>query len=180
MNKILKLFFVLIVCLLPIEVLAIGSVKVNTKDITILKGETSTFSIEVENAVGRIDIVSSNDKIASVSDKFCFLDMESKTITVNGLMPGNTVIRVINSDVSTYDSEDISNNVYTINVIVKDYIKGDINRNDRIDLADIMAALKKYLDNNIDEDEIKFIDMNDNGKVDLGDITLLLKAYLDN
>ncbi len=180
MNRILKIIIFLVVCILPIKIYALGNVDVNTRDIVLFKGESGTFKIDLNNAVGRIDVSSSNTKVATISENFFFLDKESKIITVNGLIPGETTIKIVASDVSTYDSEDLSNKTYTVNVLVKDYIKGDINQNGRIDLIDITTALKKYLNNNASEEEIKFIDMNDNGKVDLSDITLLLKEYLEN
>ena len=59
------------------------------------------------------------------------------------------------------------------------YIKGDMNRNDKIDLQDIIILLKKYLGTLTTTDEDKTIgDMDNNGSIGLKDIILLLRTYL--
>ena len=67
-------------------------------------------------------------------------------------------------------------NIYLKN---KNIYKGDLNDNGKIDLADIIILLKKYL--GIEEtsvEEIRYIDMDDDGKIGLSDIIGLLKIYL--
>jgi len=58
--------------------------------------------------------------------------------------------------------------------------KGDLNKNGKIDLSDIIELLKKYLliEDEITQDELKIGDMNNNSQIDLSDIIILLKAYL--
>lgn len=57
-------------------------------------------------------------------------------------------------------------------------MKGDMNGNGRIDLADIITLLKKYLSDDFTDEEKLTGDMNDNKRIDLADIIALLKAYL--
>ena len=62
--------------------------------------------------------------------------------------------------------------------VISEYEDGDMNKNGRIDLADIIILLKKYLNDDATNEVIQLGDMNKNGKIDLPDIILLLKKYL--
>ena len=55
---------------------------------------------------------------------------------------------------------------------------GDMNKNGKIDLADIILLLKKYLNGDATDEEITIGDMDSNGSIGLNDIILLLKLYL--
>ena len=63
------------------------------------------------------------------------------------------------------------------NVVIR---KGDLNKNGKIELTDIVEMLKKYLGTGgeITSEELKIVDINNNNKLDLADVILLLKAYL--
>ena len=56
--------------------------------------------------------------------------------------------------------------------------KGDMNGNGKIDLADIIILLRKYLNDDATPEEIEIGDMDDNGSIGLKDIIDLLKVYL--
>ena len=58
--------------------------------------------------------------------------------------------------------------------------KGDMNRNGKIDLADIIILLRKYLNDDATPEEIEIGDMDDNGSIGLKDIIDLLKVYLNS
>ena len=63
--------------------------------------------------------------------------------------------------------------------VKKNYLDGDLNKNDKIDLPDVIKILKFYLD--LDEpttEDIEIGDMNDNGNIDLPDVIALLRLYL--
>ena len=57
-------------------------------------------------------------------------------------------------------------------------LKGDLNGNGRIDLADIIALLKKYLNGDSTPEDMAVCDMDNDGNLNLKDIILLLKTYL--
>ena len=60
-----------------------------------------------------------------------------------------------------------------------DFMKGDMNNNDKIDLQDIIILLKKYLKSmDTTEDDIEIGDMDENDTIGLKDIILLLRTYL--
>lgn len=67
---------------------------------------------------------------------------------------------------------------FTLNVTPK--LKGDMNKNDKIDLADIIMLLRKYLNGDATEEEVHIGDMDENGSIGLGDIIALLRLYLSN
>ena len=69
---------------------------------------------------------------------------------------------------------------FTIRTIEESkYLKGDLNDNNKIDLPDIIVALKKYLGlDQITNDELLIADMDSDGNLTLKDIIGLLKTYL--
>ena len=177
MKKIVLLCLVLVM-LLPMNIFAIGSINVDTDDIYVIKGESTSFNIVLNNAAGRIDVTSSNENVATVSSSSIFLDANSEVITINGVDNGEVVIDVYAYDVSTYDGDDLTDNTYSINVYV--CTMGDINNDDKMDLNDVVTLLKKYLHNDISTRDIKLGDMDNNGIIGLNDIVLLIREYLSN
>lgn len=176
MKKIINMFLVL--CFItPTLVLAKENIIVDTKDIEIIRGESAVINIGLNNAVGRINISSSNNNV-SVSKSDLFLDIASDTVTIIGNNVGDSIISVYAYDVSTYDSIDLSGKEYKIKVTVK-YRDGDVNHNNKIDISDINQLLKWYINNdNLSEEDKKVGDINGNNKIDLNDVVLLLKIYL--
>ena len=82
----------------------------------------------------------------------------------------------VEGDYVTFETDHFSTYVITGN---ESYIKGDMNRNGKIDLQDIIILLKKYLGTLTTTDEDKTIgDMDNNGSIGLKDIILLLRTYL--
>jgi len=120
MNKIKYLItlILIILCIFPKSVLAVGNISVSTSNVNLIKGSTGSFTITADNAAGRVDISSANSSVASVSASSIFLDMQSETITVTGNSVGTTTIKVLVSDGTTYDDEDITGKLYTINITV--------------------------------------------------------------
>lgn len=59
-------------------------------------------------------------------------------------------------------------------------LKGDMNKNDKIDLADIIILLRTYLNDNATEEDLKIGDMDENGSIGLNDIITLLRTYLSS
>ena len=106
--------------IIPINVFARGSITPSTKNLTITKGSSATFTITASNAAGRIDISSSNSSVASVNKFSDFLDNSSTTITVTGVSSGNATITVKLSDAATFDTEEELTGSYSINVTVNE------------------------------------------------------------
>ncbi|MBQ6486873.1 dockerin type I repeat-containing protein [Candidatus Saccharibacteria bacterium] len=110
---------------------AVGSIAVSTNSLNIAIGGDATFTISATNAAGRIDIVSNDTDVATVSDDSVFLDsnLENEgeaTITVTAEGAGNTTITVTLTDVVTFDEEQLSpSTTYTVNVTVGPEIEED-------------------------------------------------------
>lgn len=118
MKRIITLLIITIL-MLPICVLAKGSISVSTKNITLTEGGSASFKVSASNAAGRIDISIQDSGIASISKTNAFLDNDSTTIKVNAKKIGTTKITVKLSDAATYDEETLSG-TYTITVTVKE------------------------------------------------------------
>ncbi len=109
----------------PIAPVEESNLNVSTKELTINRGETAEFYITLKNAVGRIDVTSSNESIASVSEDKVWLESisndieDQKVITVTGLETGYTSIIVSMKDVASFDSEQELTGSMVINVTVK-------------------------------------------------------------
>lgn len=111
---------ILAILLIPNIVLAAGNISVNTSNLNITKGGSSSFVISASNAAGKVNISSSNSAVATVSVSSIFLDMESTTVRVSAKSVGSAVIKVYVEDGTTYDDENISGRTYNINVTVKE------------------------------------------------------------
>ena len=102
---------------------------------------------------------SSNSSVVSVD----------KNGNIKGLKKGSATITVTTNN----------NKTATIKVNVNDYMKGDMNKNQKIDLKDIIILIKKYLNSSdASSEDILIGDMNYNNKLDLKDIIILIRTYL--
>lgn len=108
-----------LVAFLPVSVLASGSIAPSPRSLTITKGGTATFTITASNAVGKVDVYSSNSSIASVNVSSKWLENDSVTVTVTGISAGTTSIVVKLSDAATFDEEELSGS-HTVSVTVKE------------------------------------------------------------
>ena len=61
---------------------------------------------------------------------------------------------------------------------IVEFTPGDMNKNGKIDLADIILLLKKYLNGDATDEEVTIGDMDSDGNIGLKDIIILLKTYL--
>ena len=128
--KDIKYVVVLLILLviLPINVLASGSISPNTKSVTVNKGGSATFKITANNAVGRVDISSSDNSIATVNKSSEWLENDSVTVTVTGVSVGNVTIVVALTDAATFDEEELTG-TYAVSVVVKDSKSGTSQNN---------------------------------------------------
>ena len=118
MKKLIgKILLVISIFLIPWDTFAAGGYSVSRTNISMTKGGTSSFNITASNAAGRVNVVSSNSAVASVSAGAVFLDCSSATITVTGKSAGSAVITVSPYDFATFDEEVVTNS-YKIYVTV--------------------------------------------------------------
>lgn len=113
----LKVLLVISILILPSHVYAAGSVTVSRSSIGMNVGTTTTFNIVANNAVGSINVVSSNPSVATVSVGSTWIENETIAVTVTGKSVGSATISVQLLDVATFDEEVLSG-TKTINVTV--------------------------------------------------------------
>lgn len=136
------------------------SMTFNDDSITIRTGDTEKLSLTItpENANPNLTWTSNDTSVVTVDNEG----------NITGIKSGTTTITVTDGNLSA-----------TITINVTSYLKGDMNKNDYIDLPDIIYLLKRYL--NIEEttaEDIAIGDMNEDGSLGLTDIIMLLKSYL--
>ncbi len=115
MKKIL-LFFLL---LIPITLVNAEGISISTNSISLKEGNTKSFTIDASSCAGRVDIMSSDDNVVSVSSSKEFLDNNQVSIKLTGTGVGNAVIIIKLTDIATY-SEAYLVGTKTINVDVKE------------------------------------------------------------
>ena len=109
---------------LCLKVLAADAFNVSVSSVTMNAGESKSISVTANNAAGRLNISSSNSKVATVSPSAIFVDNNSENIVVEAVSAGTAVITVVASkNFATYSDETILEGVkktITINVIEED------------------------------------------------------------
>ncbi len=130
MKRLNKLILVILLSLiiLPFSVKASGSISVSTKNISLAPNGSTSFSITANNAVGRINISSSNTGVATVSAGSIWVENNTQTITVKAGAVGTATINVVYSDVASFDEEKITGGT-TITVTVKAPTNNNNNNN---------------------------------------------------
>ena len=119
MKRGIKLLLLIAVLgiLIPMNVFAAGSVSVSTSSLSMNPGGSGSFTITANNAVGRVDISSSNPGVATVSSSSEWLENSSATIYVSGKSAGSATITVRLTDMATFDGQEL-HNTYYVNVSV--------------------------------------------------------------
>ena len=146
----------------------VSEVKLNKTSLLLKSNEE--YKLELDKAFIRGVEVSSSDLKWSSSDESVVTVDSSGNIKVVG--EGTATITVISSS-SPYVSD-------TCEVTVSDYLKGDMNKNGKIEFADVMILLRTYLGiTEITDEYLKIGDMNSNGKIEFADVMILLRSYLD-
>lgn len=186
MNKIKYLITLVLItlCIIPKSVLATGNISVSTSNINITKGNTGSFAITADNAAGRVDISSANSSVASVSASSIFLDMQSETITVTGNSVGTTTIKVLVSDGTTYDDEDITGKLYTINITVVEPSsnnKPNVNNNSNVNNNNNKSKNNKIKELTVEGYELTKVDENNYSLSLSNDVTSInINAVLED
>ena len=100
MKKFLfRVLLVISILILPSRVYAAGSVTVSRSSISMNVGTSTTFNIVASNAVGSINVVSSNPSVATVSIGSTWIENQTITVTVTGKSAGSATISVQLTDV---------------------------------------------------------------------------------
>lgn len=117
--KKLKLLILSIVSfvIMPMFAFASGGISPSTNAINLTEGGSTTFTVKATNAVGRIDISTSNSSVASINVTSKWLENDSVTITVTSGSAGSANIVVKLTDAATFDEEELTGS-YTIKVNV--------------------------------------------------------------
>ena len=124
MKKKYLIILLLTMFLMPFKVFAAGGFSVSTTSISMYPGESKTVTISTNNAVGKLNITSSNGSIASASPSSIFIQNpgSSGSITITGNNVGTATISVVaSSDFATMDEEILAGVTKTIvvNIISK-------------------------------------------------------------
>lgn len=145
--------------------------KIRLKEITRPNGFELTYDINITDrfVIFTDTGISSGNRIATL--KFSNLGLEQNeqtTITIKDIVGSNG-----NEDVTT------NSLTKTVTSSTNPYMKGDLNKNNRIDLPDIIYLLKRYLGLFAPSVEDLIIgDMDENGSIGLNDVIILLRLYL--
>ncbi len=105
------------------------------------------------------------------------------TFTNKGLTGGDSTTISLTNIIGSDGEEDIplaGTVSKTVTYTEDEILKGDMNKNGRIDLADIILLLRVYLNDNATEEDLRIGDMNNNGSIGLSDIIDLLRLYLNS
>ena len=115
----LKLLILSIVSfvIMPMFAFASGGISPSTNAINLTEGGSTTFTVKATNAVGRIDISTSNSSVASINVTSKWLENDSVTITVTSGSAGSANIVVKLTDAATFDEEELTGS-YAIKVNV--------------------------------------------------------------
>lgn len=136
------------------------SIAFDSESMTIHAGDTEKLDLTITPTTANPNLTwqSSDNTIVSVDDEG----------NITGKKVGTATITVTDGNLSA-----------AITVNVTSYLKGDLNKNNKIDLPDVIHLLKRYL--NVVEttaEDITIGDMNEDGSIGLADIILLLRIYL--
>lgn len=121
MKKKYLIILLLTMILMPFKVFAAGGFGVSNTSISMYPGESKTITISTNNAVGKLNISSSNGGVASVSPGSVFIQNpgSSGSITITGNSVGTATVSVVASDnFATMDEEILAGQTKTITVNV--------------------------------------------------------------
>lgn len=154
--------------------LSYDKAKLELKEIT--KPATYELTYDTTGVVNRFVVLTGNS--VSNGTKLATVTFRNKALT------DNEAATVSLTNLIASDGEDdvsISNTFSkTLTKVSGAYMKGDMNKNGKIDLSDIIALLKVYLNGNPTPEQVQIGDMDGNTSIGLRDIILLLKEYLKN
>ena len=124
MKKKYIIILLLTLFLIPLKVFAVGGFDVSPTSISLYPGESKTITISSSNAVGKLNISSTDTSIARVSSASLFIQNPNgtETIQVVGNSVGTATINVVASaEFATMDEEILEGvtKTITVNVLAK-------------------------------------------------------------
>lgn len=148
--------------------------KVAVTDLTLNKNEITLGVNETERILAAITPTDATDK----SVKFTSSNNRVATVradgTVTALKPGTATITITSGNIT----KTVKIGVKDASGIVPSYLKGDLNENGIIEIADALEALY-YVAGKKTSNDIKIAigDMNENGSIEIVDALEILKIY---
>ena len=121
MKKFSLIIFLISLFILCPRVYAAGGFGVSTGSVTLHPGQSTTISISSNNAVGKLDISSSNSSVASVSTGSVFIQTpgSSQSFTITAKTIGTSIVSVVaSSNFATMDEEKLTGQTRSITVNV--------------------------------------------------------------
>mgnify|MGYP006068625241 FL=1 len=159
---------------------------------TTKNGVSTSFKIYVSQIKLNVEklIMKPNETYQLNIDKVVVLGEEINTNTLKWTSSNNNIVTVdnngklkaISNGTSTIKVSTTSNPYVStsITVDVKDYLKGDINLDDKITITDVIKLLRIYLElDQASENSLEIGDMNDDNKITITDVIILLRTYLN-
>jgi PKD repeat protein len=121
--------------------------------------------------------ITSGGKIGTETVSLSISQNETLTLTWNtfGIQPGLNYTITANATI-LFDSN-MTNNILDGTTKVKVRIRGDINDDDKVDMADISLAAKAFGSNPTHLRWNQYADINQDGKIDLKDISLVARNF---
>ena len=145
--------------------------KLQLVEMTGLSGFEVVYDINTSNRFVMHNSIGAMNNTDILTIKFKNVSLEEDeniSITLSDLIASDGENDINGTDVSK-----------TIKYVAPEFEKGDLNKNGKIDLSDIIVLLKMYLGNIIPtQEQIKLGDLDGNGVIGLKDIITLLKTYL--
>ena len=189
-KNVLLLFLTL--CIIPVKVFAAGGFGVATGSVSMYPGESRVVAITSSNAVGRLDISSSNGGVAGVGPGSVFIQTPgaSSSITITGNAVGTAVVTVTASEnFATFDEEILAGQTRTITVNVvpvpaptpsdntNNYVPNSGSNNNYNNVNPITDGDNKSANNNIKELKIEGFELV---KIDNNNYTLVVPKNIDS
>lgn len=153
---------------IPMSVLAIGDISISPENITLEVGEEKLITITAYNVVGDAKIKSNDINVVTIDNdewETGIIEEEQtiiSEITIKGIGIGKTEI-VLTLDAATFDSEDLSGEVRTVNVNVVEKTENNddiINTDENV----INNSEINNISNDLKEKDVSKIDVPSTGK----------------
>lgn len=107
----------------------------------------------------------------------CGEQWKDKEVAVYDFETGEYLDATVEGELVVFEAEHFS--LYAVVQAVDSVMRGDVNKDEKVDLSDAQMTLKAALKiANLSESEVKAADVDNNGKVELSDAQTILKAAL--
>ena len=107
-----------IIAVLPLPVAEAANLGISKTNVSLETGKDTTITISAVTHTGRLDIISSNVNVATVSESSLWVENNSKTITISAKAPGTAKI-TIRGELFDADTDEEKEFLQTVNVTVK-------------------------------------------------------------